>query len=87
MKLCQYCSREFAPKTYNQIYCEDECTKLATNERVMQRYYERKENRQGKARLCKFNGCETKLSRYNDSDHCSVHETLQFDVSFMKEWV
>ena len=27
----------------------------------------------GKARVCAAEGCETKLSRYNPDDYCSVH--------------
>lgn len=87
MKLCQYCNREFLPSTHNQIYCESECTRRATNRRIMDNYYERKENRRGKNRYCKFNSCITKLSRYNDDDYCSLHMDLQMDMSFMKEWV
>ena len=83
---CEFCGKHFPKKTSNQIYCDGECTKLATNERVMERYYERKANRQGKSRVCGYNACDTKLSRYNDDDYCSIHETLRYDVSFMKEW-
>lgn len=87
LKRCKYCQSEFYPNTYNQIYCNPDCTRLATNERIMDNYYKRKENRKGRARRCAFRSCETKLSRYNDDDYCSVHQKLRLDTSFIKEWV
>lgn len=39
----------------------------------MERYYEKRDNRRGKERVCKYIGCDTKLSRYNDEPFCSVH--------------
>lgn len=53
----------------------------------MENYYAKKANRQGAKRVCKENGCETKLSRYNDEEYCSIHQSFSVDVSFMKEWV
>lgn len=58
-------------KTHNQKFCTDECCRLATNARIMEKYYAKRDQRQGKVRFCK--SCETtKLSRYNDSDICSA---------------
>jgi hypothetical protein len=68
------CDNEFAKKTHNQKYCTDECCRLATNERIMEKYYEKRDQRQGKTRYCKV--CETtRLSRYNDSQVCSPCKT------------
>lgn len=63
------CDIEFEPKTHNQKYHSDECCRLATNRRIMEKYYARRDQRQGKTRYCKICG-ETKLSRYNDSQVC-----------------
>lgn len=64
------CEETFIKKTHNQKYCTDECCRLATNERIMQKYYARREQRQGVARYCEE--CETtKLSRYNDGSICN----------------
>lgn len=73
MRVCGYseCHVEFQPRTHNQRYCTDEHCRLATNARIMQNYYKRKERRAGKERMC-ANGCGTKLSRYNDNDVCSA---------------
>jgi hypothetical protein len=71
--LCDYCGAEYARKTHNQRYCTAECCRLATNERIMERYYERRDNRRGKERVCKRKGCNTTLSRYNDELLCSIH--------------
>lgn len=73
MKVCAYseCGNEFTPKTHNQRYCCDECCRLATNKRIMEKYYQRKARRKGGRRICSSDGCETVLNRYNDSDRCA----------------
>jgi len=62
------CSLEFEAKTHNQKYCSDECCRLATNKRIMEKYYEKKAIKNGAFRPCKT--CNTQLSRYNDSKIC-----------------
>lgn len=69
------CDIEFQPATHNQKYCCAECCRIATNQRIMEKYYDRRDQRQGKARYC--NKCESKLSRYNDSQICSSCELKQ----------
>jgi len=66
------CKKEFEPKTHNQKYCSDECCRIATNKRIMEKYYEKKAIRSGKFRPCKK--CNAPLSRYNQSVICSVCE-------------
>ena len=66
------CNKEFEPKTHNQKYCTDECCRIATNKRIMDKYYERKAIRNGASRPCKK--CKAQLSRYNKSNICSVCE-------------
>jgi hypothetical protein len=63
------CLKEFDAKTHNQKYCTDECCRIATNKRIMQKYYEKKAIKNGATRLCK--SCKSMLSRYNDSNVCS----------------
>jgi hypothetical protein len=70
---CAYesCDVDFDKKTHNQKYCSDECCRRATNERIMRRYYEKRDSRQGKTvRMCKGRDCDIKLSRYNETDYC-----------------
>ena len=64
------CAKEFDSKTHNQKYCTDECCRVATNKRIMEKYYEKKAIKNGATRLCKI--CKAKLSRYNDSTVCSA---------------
>lgn len=64
------CEESFERKTHNQKYCTDECCRLATNQRIMEKYYARRDQRAGKTRHCAMCGI-TKLSRYNDSLICS----------------
>ena len=72
----QGCEVEFVAKTHNQKYCTDECCRLATNRKIMEKYYARRDQRQGKTRYC--TKCETtKLSRYNDSLVCSACKVHQ----------
>lgn len=64
------CEKLFVKKTHNMRYCSDECCRLATNRRIMEKYYAKRDQRQGKARYC-AECATTKLSRYNDSQVCS----------------
>lgn len=64
------CAKEFNAKTHNQKYCSDECCRVATNRRIMEKYYEKKAIRNGAFRKCKK--CEASLSRYNESNLCSA---------------
>lgn len=66
------CGKEFNSKTHNQKYCSDECCRIATNRRIMEKYYEKKAIKSGKQRQCKT--CKANLSRYNYSNMCSLCE-------------
>jgi hypothetical protein len=63
------CAKDFEAKTHNQKYCTDECCRVATNRRIMEKYYEKKAIRNGAARGCKK--CGAQLSRYNDTSLCA----------------
>lgn len=75
-KICAYepCSIEFTTKRHNQIYCCDEHCKLATNARIMAKYYATKARKKGAVRVCRTPGCSTRLSRYNPDDICGKCE-------------
>lgn len=79
MQICAYteCGVEFEPKTHNQRYHTPECCKEATNIRIMDKYYERKERRQGNIRTCITPGCGTQLSRYNDDKVCGKCDSVK----------
>ena len=66
------CKKDFQNKTHNQKYCSDECCRIATNKRIMDKYYEKKAIKNGAIRKCKK--CKSELSRYNSSDICSTCE-------------
>lgn len=66
------CAKNFEAKTHNQKYCCDECCRVATNKRIMEKYYEKKAIKNGATRLCKR--CKIALSRYNQSSVCSLCE-------------
>ena len=66
------CSKDFTPKTHNQKYCSDSCCRIATNKRIMEKYYEKKAIKNGALRNCKR--CKSKLSRYNQNEICSTCE-------------
>jgi hypothetical protein len=61
--------KNFEPKTHNQKYCCDECCRVATNKKIMEKYYEKKAIRSGQKRHCKK--CNSSLSRYNTSTVCA----------------
>jgi hypothetical protein len=66
------CGIEFDAKTHNQKYHSDECCRIATNKRIMEKYYEKKAIKNGAFRGCKK--CNSKLSRYNKDEICSSCE-------------
>jgi hypothetical protein len=66
------CAKEFSAKTHNQKYCSDECCRIATNKRIMEKYYEQKAIKNGSIRKCKK--CSGRLSRYNNEDICAFCE-------------
>ena len=66
------CAKDFESKTHNQKYCSDECCRVATNKRIMEKYYEKKAIKKGLVRKCKK--CEIVLSIYNQFNLCSICE-------------
>ena len=66
------CGIDFEQKTHNQKYCSDECCRVATNKRIMEKYYEKKAIRNGSFRSCKK--CKSSLSRYNEGLLCASCE-------------
>lgn len=63
------CSKLFEPKTHNQKYCSDDCCRVATNKKIMEKYYEKKAIKNGAKRNCAK--CKIALSRYNSLNICS----------------
>lgn len=67
-KPCAECGTEFEFKTHNQKYCSNHCCRVATNKRIMQKYYEKKDRLSGKERRC--DTCGYVLSKYNEYNRC-----------------
>jgi hypothetical protein len=78
------CTKKFDAKTHNQKYCSDECCRVATNRRIMEKYYEKKAIKNGAPRICKK--CKTKLSRYNQRDVCAGCEKRISEESRLAIW-
>lgn len=72
------CDNQFVPNTHNQKYCSPECCKLATNAKIMERYYETRARRRGAKRKC--NSCGAGLSRYNPGKVCAACEAAIEDA-------
>lgn len=71
--VCAYdkCKKEFIKTTHNQKYHDNECCRLATSEKAMAKYYEKKSRRGGAKRVCEGPSCHTLLSRYNEDKLCA----------------
>lgn len=67
------CSVVSRKTTHNQKYCSNECCRIETNRKIMEKYHEKAAIRRGKKRACKT--CSTTLSRYNESNICGACET------------
>lgn len=63
------CNNVFVAKVYNALYCSKECRKVITNKKLLEKYYENKENKKRK-RVCKTENCATILSSYNKEQIC-----------------
>lgn len=75
MKDCVQCKQPFDFKTHNQKYCSKECCRLATNKKIMQKYYIKKQRLAGAIRLCV--DCKNQLSRYNSDNKCTMCQELE----------
>lgn len=69
------CSRAFIKTTHNQKYCSNECCRIETNRKIMEKYHERAAIKRGKKRTCVF--CQTPLSRYNENNFCGSCEVAR----------
>lgn len=69
MKVCANCGTHFDSNKKNQKYCAPACCRLATNKKIMAKYYENKKRLSGYKRYC---SCGQLLSRYNENDKCFV---------------
>ena len=71
------CKKLFIAKVYNTIYCSSDCRKKITNQKLLENYYRKKENR-NKKRTCKTKDCNTVLSKYNEEDICELCKTERY---------
>jgi hypothetical protein len=67
VKVCSNCGNEFDSNKKNQKYCTPACCRLATNKKIMTKYYQNKKRLGGEKRVCP---CGQLLSRYNENDVC-----------------
>lgn len=72
MKNCANCTSPFESNKKNQKYCTPACCRLATNKKIMEKYYENKKRLSGYKRYC---DCGQLLSRYNENSQC--YECIQ----------
>jgi predicted Ser/Thr protein kinase len=73
----ELCKKHFAAKVYNAIYCGTDCRRIVTNKKLLEKYYELKENK-NKKRICKSKDCLTVLSRYNKEIICEQCKNERF---------
>lgn len=67
MKDCINCGESFISNKKNQKYCTPSCCRIATNKKIMLKYYENKKRLSGDKRFC---SCGQLLSRYNENSYC-----------------
>ena len=68
-KPCAECGTGFEFKTHNQKYCSNQCCRVATNKRIMKKYYDKRRRLAGEQRECHI--CQSTLSKYNAEETCS----------------
>lgn len=79
------CEAPFLKAVHNQLYCGPECTRIATNERLIRQYHEKKARKQKGKRICSRKGCDTILSQYNKEPICETCKTARF-LKRLKSW-
>lgn len=67
-RVCLECGGMFTASKSNQIYCKTECTKIASNKKIIERYHANKALKAATDRKC---ACGAKLSRYNTDSICN----------------
>lgn len=67
------CGKVGIKTTHNQKYCTNECCRIETNRKIMEKYHERAAIKRGAKRPC--NSCGLPLSRYNPNKYCGSCET------------
>lgn len=79
IRICtnEECGNDFVAKVYNAAYCSVECRKKVTNKKLLEKYYENKENKNTR-RVCKTKNCTTVLSRYNKENICEQCKNERF---------
>ena len=70
------CAREgceiiFGKTVHNQKFHDSRCCQLATNARLLEKYYASKVEIPS-GRVCATKNCGTVLNRYNKNDYCMV---------------
>lgn len=63
------CKVKFIKKVHNQKYHSKECCQKVTNEKLLNKYYEKKKP-VSKNRVCKTRGCHSILNKYNREMYC-----------------
>jgi methylphosphotriester-DNA--protein-cysteine methyltransferase len=71
-RICLECGGAFTASKSNQIYCRAECTRIASNKKIIERYHASKAVKDNMGRRC--TQCDAKLSRYNSDSICSPCE-------------
>jgi len=68
-RVCLECGNTFTASKSNQIYCKSECTRKASNKKIIEKYHAAKELKKAKDRRC--DTCNSKLSKYNADPTCN----------------
>lgn len=74
MSICarEECENLFKKTTHNNIFCSDECCKIATLEKARRLSQDRRDRLSGKKRTCVNKDCNGILSRYNETNTCEL---------------
>jgi len=79
-RTCPWCSNTFEATKSNQIYCQQDCTKKATNAKLIERYHANKQ----KPGVRECEDCGSKLSQYNKSTICNPCQLKRKDKARME---
>lgn len=77
------CGNIFKKKVHNQKFCSKECCRIATNEKLLLRYYDNKRP-VDEGRICASIDCTTILSKYNKDQFCGACK-LKREVAVLRK--
>jgi hypothetical protein len=71
------CLELYVPKVHNAVYCSAKCRKIITNQKVLDKYHQKKLKQRKEPTVCSTSTCDTILSKYNEENICGACQVVR----------